>query len=304
MAVGRIRITTATLNMGSGRKPLSHFRLPENWYRYPMAGLRFLTCRSNTVNENVSSITSSLRDAIKEGDVKKVRRVLQEPDVNLEELEQTGMTPLGLAADLGHLEIVKLLIKVRVYADVAWWSFCWECYIGIPSQRTHEGRMSLLRQTTSLRRFDVMITLLLRHVSAGIILLTNCESMNIYVCKHGIIWNRARITKFAPNMYLEILSAGVENEGHWHWLSRSFGHFKFHKTAFNVALVYWSRPAKGRYPSQTCSWFLLFCFIFPFAAWSIREQARFLRTHRSTIRGRIQPHRHNALSHWKGCVSK
>ena len=90
---------------------------------YPMAGLRFLTCRSNTVNENVSPITSSLRDAIKEGDVKKVRRVLQEPDVNLEELEQTGMTPLGLAADLGHLEIVKLLIKVGVYADVAWWSF-------------------------------------------------------------------------------------------------------------------------------------------------------------------------------------
>ena len=34
------------------------------------------------------------------------------------------------------------------------------------------------------------------------------------------IW--ARITKFAPNMHPGILSAGIENGGHWPWPSRSF----------------------------------------------------------------------------------
>ena len=53
-------------------------------------------------------------------------------------------------------------------------------------------------------------------------------------------------------MHLEIIFAGIEYGGHWPWLSRSFGHLKsvVHKTAFNVALVYWSGPAKGYYTSQ------------------------------------------------------
>ena len=37
------------------------------------------------------------------------------------------------------------------------------------------------------------------------------------------IW--ARITKFAPNMQPGILSAGIENGGHWPWPSRSFWPF-------------------------------------------------------------------------------
>ena len=52
-------------------------------------------------------------------------------------------------------------------------------------------------------------------------------------------------TKFEPNMYFGILSAGIENGGHWPGPSRSFGHFdsEFEETTFNVALVYWFRPA-------------------------------------------------------------
>ena len=38
-------------------------------------------------------------------------------------------------------------------------------------------------------------------------------------------WIWARITKFAPNMHLWIISAGIENGRHWPWPSRSFGHF-------------------------------------------------------------------------------
>ena len=56
-------------------------------------------------------------------------------------------------------------------------------------------------------------------------------------------------------MHLVILSAGIENEGQWPWPSRSFGHFnsEFLETAFNVALVYWSWPAKVCYTSRTRS---------------------------------------------------
>ena len=62
----------------------------------------------------------------------------------------------------------------------------------------------------------------------------------------------ARITKFAPNMHLGILKVvlkmGVINldlQGHLAISTQ--------ETAFNVALVYWSRLAKGCYTSQTCS---------------------------------------------------
>ena len=114
------------------------------------------------------------------------------------------------------------------------------------------------------------------------------------------IW--ARITKFAPNMRPGILSAGIDL-----YLQDHFGHFDLEfleiwlvcvmtcngfelespnlhqicilgfshlllkmevidldlqghlaiipiqETAFNIDLVYWSRPAKGCYTSQTCS---------------------------------------------------
>ena len=68
-------------------------------------------------------------------------------------------------------------------------------------------------------------------------------------------WIWARITKFAPNMHLGILSAGtvlnmevidLDLQGHLVIIST-------YETAFNIALVYWSRPAKGCYTSQTCS---------------------------------------------------
>ena len=38
--------------------------------------------------------------------------------------------------------------------------------------------------------------------------------------------------------------------GHQPWPSRSYGHFESKKWHFNVALVYWFRPAKGYYTSQ------------------------------------------------------
>ena len=44
-------------------------------------------------------------------------------------------------------------------------------------------------------------------------------------CPHdnsSLICNWARITKFASNMHSGILSAGIENGGHWPWPSRSF----------------------------------------------------------------------------------
>ena len=47
-----------------------------------------------------------------------------------------------------------------------------------------------------------------------------------FPCRHdnlSHIW--ARITKFAPNMHLGILSAGIENRGNWLWPSRSFWPF-------------------------------------------------------------------------------
>ena len=41
---------------------------------------------------------------------------------------------------------------------------------------------------------------------------------------------------------------------HWPWSSSSFGHFdpEFQVLAFNVTLVYWSRPAKGCIPTCSC----------------------------------------------------
>ena len=44
-------------------------------------------------------------------------------------------------------------------------------------------------------------------------------------CLHDYLyWIWGRVTKFAPNMHLGILSAGIENGGHWPWPSTSFGH--------------------------------------------------------------------------------
>ena len=57
----------------------------------------------------------------------------------------------------------------------------------------------------------------------------------------------AEITEFAPIIYPGILLTGIENGGHWPWpqghLAISTPNSK--KKALNVALVYWSRAAKG-----------------------------------------------------------
>ena len=62
-----------------------------------------------------------------------------------------------------------------------------------------------------------------------------------------------RITKLAPTMHLGILSAGIENEGHWPWHSRSFWQFIVKKRHSTLLLYLRSRLAKGSYTSQTCS---------------------------------------------------
>ena len=53
-------------------------------------------------------------------------------------------------------------------------------------------------------------------------------------------------------MHLEILLIGIEYVAHWPGPSRSFGHLVsgLEGMAFNVALAYWWRPAKGCYMSQ------------------------------------------------------
>ena len=81
---------------------------------------------------------------------------------------------------------------------------------------------------------------------------------NLACPRDNLQWIWARITEFVLNMHLRILSAGIENVGHWLWPSRSFGHFdsEFQETAYNVALVYWSRPAKGECTPLTCSCFI------------------------------------------------
>ena len=55
-------------------------------------------------------------------------------------------------------------------------------------------------------------------------------------CSHNnlkLIW--ARITKFAPNMHLELLLTGIEYRGYWPWPSRSFGHFE---SGYSVLPIY------------------------------------------------------------------
>ena len=53
-----------------------------------------------------------------------------------------------------------------------------------------------------------------------------------FACLHdNLYWIWARITKFPWNVYLGILSAVIENGGHWRWPSRSFRHKKRHSTS-------------------------------------------------------------------------
>ena len=63
------------------------------------------------------------------------------------------------------------------------------------------------------------------------------------------IW--ARITKFAPNVPLGILWAGIENS-HWPWPSRSIWPF-FKKRHSTLLLYLRSSPTKESDTSQTCS---------------------------------------------------
>ena len=46
----------------------------------------------------------------------------------------------------------------------------------------------------------------------------------------------------------------------WPWSLRSFGHFdsEFQAFMFNMALVYWSRPAKGCYTSRCARYLFIF----------------------------------------------
>ena len=46
---------------------------------------------------------------------------------------------------------------------------------------------------------------------------------------------RARITKFAPNMHHEILSAAFENGAHWPWPSMSFGPITQNSMEFSLS---------------------------------------------------------------------
>ena len=57
---------------------------------------------------------------------------------------------------------------------------------------------------------------------------------------HNLQWIWVRITKFAPNMHLEILLTGIEYGDHWPWPSRSLGRFisRFQETASNITLVH------------------------------------------------------------------
>ena len=78
----------------------------------------------------------------------------------------------------------------------------------------------------------------------------NCTLMNVLCSAHFIqnelIW--ARITELTPNMHF---SAGIET-GVIHLDLKVFWSFDsdLQETAFNVALVYWSRPTKGYYKYQ------------------------------------------------------
>ena len=65
-------------------------------------------------------------------------------------------------------------------------------------------------------------------------------------------------------MHLWILSAVIENGGHWHWPSRSFGYFDSRNGIQRYSIVYWSRPAKGCYTSQMCSLFCMEIIVFWF----------------------------------------
>ena len=82
---------------------------------------------------------------------------------------------------------------------------------------------------------------------------------NVVCPRNRFYWVWTRITKFAANMHLEILLTGIEYRGHWHWPSRSFGQLVtgFPETAFNVAILCWSRPTKRCYTSQCALVFIV-----------------------------------------------
>ena len=89
------------------------------------------------------------------------------------------------------------------------------------------------------------------------------------------VWTR--ITKFAANMHLEILLTGIEYRGHWHWPSRSFGQLVtgFPETAFNVAILCWSRPTKRCYTSQCALVFIVTIGAVDNCRWKLSEPSPF-----------------------------
>ena len=80
--------------------------------------------------------------------------------------------------------------------------------------------------------------------------------LNFYEIRFSLCNNFQRIwttiTKFSPNMHLGILLYGMENGGHGHWPSRSFGSFdsEFQETAFRVVPICRTRPFKGSRSSR------------------------------------------------------
>ena len=123
------------------------------------------------------------------------------------------------------------------------------CFYPLPATFQAEGVLSLpasvrlsvcklyIVRTITRHRFELAITKFAPSMHPGI-LSTGIENgghwpwpsrsfdhfeselLEIWLDNSFKIW--ARITKFAPKMHLEILSAGIENGSHWPWPSSSF----------------------------------------------------------------------------------
>ena len=79
-----------------------------------MAGLRYQVIRAQKVFGKASAWSQRLTEVIHNGQEIKLRNLLtQEDDLPLDCFNSDGMTPLGLATQLGHVGMVKVLLEVR-----------------------------------------------------------------------------------------------------------------------------------------------------------------------------------------------